>query len=111
MVYNSEKSKNITSFNPLLAAGVMKTLMKRLPMKTATAENIDGSGLCLQHLRTTVSRDGEDGLRNTFTTKNDNGLPRVTNIKNILDKVVLVVCLFGVARAIFQLSGDCHHCR
>jgi hypothetical protein len=24
---------------------------------------------------------------------------------------VLFVCLFWVARAIFQLSGDCHHCR
>jgi hypothetical protein len=25
--------------------------------------------------------------------------------------VCLFVCLFRVARAVFQLSGDCHHCR
>jgi hypothetical protein len=79
MVFNLEKSKNITSLHPLVAAGVMKT---------ATAENIAGSGLCLQHLRTIVSREGEDGLRNTFTSKNDNGLPRVTNVKRVLDEVV-----------------------
>jgi hypothetical protein len=34
-----------------------------------------------------------------------------TKIQKICLFVCLFVCLFWVARAIFQLSGDCHHCR
>jgi len=32
-------------------------------MKTATAENIAGSGLNVQHLKKICERSGEDGLR------------------------------------------------
>ena len=77
--FSAEKSKNIVSLHQLVAAGVMKM---------TTAENIAGSGLCIQHLQKIFSRDGEDGLRNTFTNKNENGQPRVTNVKKTLDEVI-----------------------
>jgi len=56
-----EKSKNIGSLNVLVSSGVCKM---------TTAENIAGSGLKLVHLKKIHSRDGEDGLMNTFTMKN-----------------------------------------
>ncbi|XP_061185226.1 uncharacterized protein LOC133193285, partial [Saccostrea echinata] len=42
LAFNREKTKNIGSLNPLIAAGVMKM---------TTAENVAGSGLCLANLR------------------------------------------------------------
>ena len=57
-------------------------------MQTATAENIAGSGLNVQHLKKIYERSGEDGLRSTFTMTNGDGQPRVTNAKRTLEDVV-----------------------
>ncbi len=77
--YNEEKAKNITSLAPLVSQGVMKK---------HTADNIAGSGLCLEHLKTIYQRHGEDGLMDTFTSKNREGQPRVTNTKRTLEAVI-----------------------
>lgn len=53
-----------------------------------TAENIAASGLNLEHLKLIYSRDGEDGLHSTFTSKNSEGQPRVTNTKRTLESLV-----------------------
>ncbi len=58
--FNLAKTQNIDSLHCLVASGVLKL---------ATAENIAGSGLNLQHLKLVWQRDGEDGLRNIFTAK------------------------------------------
>ena len=57
-------------------------------MKTATAENIAGSGLNVQHLKKINESSGEDGLRSTFTMTYGEGQPRVTNAKRTLEDVV-----------------------
>lgn len=49
-VFNETKSRNIDSLNCLIASGVLKT---------ATAENIAGSGLNLHHLQLIWQRDGK----------------------------------------------------
>ena len=79
MLFNKQKSLNIRSLDLLMAKGVFKR---------PTAENIAGSGLNLQHLRTIHKRGGEDGLRDVFMEKNSEGQPRVTNQKRILDVVI-----------------------
>lgn len=78
-LYLIQKSKNMPSLSELVAHGVCKR---------ATAENIAGSGLNLQHLKTIYSREGEDGLMNVFTGKNSEGQPRITNTKRILENVI-----------------------
>lgn len=57
-VFNETKSRNIDSLHCLIASGVLKT---------ATAENIAGSGLNLHHLQLIWQRDGEDGLMNVLS--------------------------------------------
>ena len=57
-------------------------------MKAATAENIAGSGLSVQHLKKIYERLGKDGLRSMFTMTNGEGQPRVTNAKRTLEDVV-----------------------
>ena len=79
MLFNREKSKNVSTLDILVAKGVCKR---------ASAENIAGSGLQLCHLRTIYQRQGEDGLLNTFTEKNSEGQPRVTNCKRTLESVI-----------------------
>lgn len=74
-----EKAKNLPSLSCLIASSVCK-----LP----TAENIASSGLNLEHLRKIFIRDGEDGLHSTFTMKNSEGQPRVTNTKRTLETVI-----------------------
>ncbi|KAL4235710.1 rRNA-processing endoribonuclease [Mactra antiquata] len=74
-----EKAKNISSLKVLVSSGICKM---------ATAENIAGSGLNLDQLKKIYVRDGEDGLLNTFTMKNSQGQPRVTNTKRILESVI-----------------------
>ena len=59
--FQSCKNRNVGSLHCLVASGVIKL---------ATAENIAGSGLNLQHLKLVWQRDGEDGIRNIFTAKN-----------------------------------------
>ncbi|XP_053390362.1 uncharacterized protein LOC128553259 [Mercenaria mercenaria] len=78
-LFNLEKAKNMPSLHVLVANGVCKT---------ATAENIAGSGLNLSHLKIIFKREGEDGLRNTFVVKNSEGQPRVTNTKRTLETVI-----------------------
>lgn len=87
LAYNREKNKNIESLHPLIAAGVMKM---------TTAQNIAGSGLCLAHLHKIHSRDGEDGLRNIFVSKNSHGQARVTCCKKTLNTVIPSLCEFFV---------------
>lgn len=77
--YSKEKAKHLPSLTCLVANGVCK-----LP----TAENIASSGLNLEHLRKIYMRDGEDGLQSTFTMKNSEGQPRVTNTKRTLETVL-----------------------
>lgn len=76
---SKEKAKNLPTLSCLIANGVCK-----LP----TAENIASSGLNLGHLRKIFMRDGEDGLYSTFTMKNSEGQPRVTNTKRTLETVI-----------------------
>ena len=57
-------------------------------------ENIAGSGLHLDHLKTILRRSGEDGLTNTFTASNCDGLPRVTNSKRVLEDTIQKLCQF-----------------
>lgn len=40
------------------------------------------------HLFKIFKRDDEDGMRAIFKQKNHDGLPRVTNVKKVLDDVV-----------------------
>lgn len=54
----------------------------------ATAENIAGSGLKLEHLKKIYLREREDGLQNTFTIKNSEGQPCVTNTKRTFESVI-----------------------
>ncbi|XP_045176635.2 uncharacterized protein LOC123537131 [Mercenaria mercenaria] len=78
-IYNREKSKNFPSLSVLVSSGICKLNI---------AENIAGSGLNLEHLRTIFSREGEDGLTNIFISKNSDGQPRVTNTKRVLESVI-----------------------
>ena len=77
--FQKERAKNIKSLEVLVGQGIMKMSL---------AENIAGSGLTLNHLRSIVNRQGEDGLRDIFTAKNCEGQPRVTNSKKLLDSVL-----------------------
>lgn len=70
---------NLQSLTCLVASSVCK-----LP----TEEHIASSGLNLEHLRIIYTQDGEDGLHSTFTSKNSEGQPRVTNTKRTLDTLV-----------------------
>jgi DNA polymerase III alpha subunit (gram-positive type) len=79
IMFNKAKASNLPSLNPLIYTGVMKR---------PTAENIAGSGLNLSHLKLLYSRGGEDALRDVFTAKNSEGLPRVTNVKKLLDEII-----------------------
>ncbi|VDH92079.1 Hypothetical predicted protein [Mytilus galloprovincialis] len=54
------KAKNLPSFHPLIASGVMKM---------TTAENIAGSGLNCAHLKLIYTRKGEDGLIDVLMSK------------------------------------------
>jgi DNA polymerase III alpha subunit (gram-positive type) len=83
--FNREKVKNIKSLHPLVGSGVLKM---------GTAEKVAGSGLNLIHLKKIFERDGEDGLRNIFSCKNCDGLPRVTNTKKTLEEIVPKLCKF-----------------
>lgn len=78
-VFNETKSRNIDSLNCLIASGVLKT---------ATAENIAGSGLNLHHLQLIWQRDGEDGLMNVLFAKNSLDKPRVTKDKQLLGNII-----------------------
>jgi len=71
-------AKNMPGLSRLVAFGIMKT---------ATAENIAGSGLNVL-LKKIYERSGENGLRSTFTVTNGEGQPRVTNAKRTLEDVV-----------------------
>ncbi|CAG2241477.1 unnamed protein product [Mytilus edulis] len=73
------KAKNLLSFHPLIASGVMKM---------TTAENIAGSGLNCAHLKLIYTRKGEDGLIDVLMSKNAFGKPRVSNDKKLMCSVV-----------------------
>ncbi|XP_056006800.1 uncharacterized protein LOC125658698 [Ostrea edulis] len=73
------RGRNITSLHVLIAKGIVKH---------NTAENIAGSGLNLSHLHKIFQRDGEDGLRATFSQKTSDGQPRVSSTKRVLDSVI-----------------------
>ena len=77
--FNLAKARNVGSLHCLVASGVIKV---------ATAENIAGSGLNLQHLKLVWQRDGEDGLRNIFTAKNSIEKPRVTKDAKLLGNII-----------------------
>ena len=79
MLFNEEKNCNFNSLCPLISNGVMKR---------ATAENVAGSGLNIKHLQKIFIRDGEDGLKNVFISKNSEDQPRVTNTKRVLEEVI-----------------------
>ncbi|CAC5355926.1 unnamed protein product [Mytilus coruscus] len=55
------KAKNLPSFHPLIASGVMKM---------TTAENIAGSGLNCAHLKLIYVRKGEEGFIDVLMSKN-----------------------------------------
>lgn len=76
---SKEKAKNLCTLQGIVACGICKL---------ATAENIASSGLNLNSLKKIYLRQGEDGLHNTFTCKNSEGQPRVTNTKRVLESVI-----------------------
>lgn len=84
-VFNETKSRNIDSLHCLIASGVLKT---------ATAENIAGSGLNLHHLQLIWQRDGEDGLLNVLSAKNSLDKPRVTKDKRLLGNIIPKLCCY-----------------
>ncbi|XP_033724552.1 uncharacterized protein LOC117314595 [Pecten maximus] len=77
--YNTEKAKNYSS---------LASLVDRKILSKCMAEKIAGSGLTLYHLQAIMRRDGEDGLRNTFLLKNNEGQNRVKCTKKALDKTI-----------------------
>lgn len=79
LLFSEEKYKNLESLSPLISRGIMKR---------CTAENVAGSGLSYKHLQKIFIRDGEDGLKNVFVSKNSEGQPRVTNNKRVLENVI-----------------------
>ena len=79
ILFNREKRKNVSTLDILVAKGICKR---------ASEENIAGSGLQLCHLRTIYQREGKYGLLNTFTEKNSEDQPRVTNCKRTLESVI-----------------------
>ena len=79
LLFNKEKSEKYIVIAPLIAKGIIK-----MP----SAENVAGSGLCLNHLFKIYQREGEDGARNTFICKNSEGQPRVTSMKKTLDDAI-----------------------
>lgn len=79
MLSSKAGSKNMPSLTSLVTSSVMKA---------GTAENIAASRLRFSHLRKIFERSGGDGLLNTFTTKNSEGQPRVTNCKRTLETVI-----------------------
>lgn len=85
MLFNTEKSRYLDSLTPLIIRGVMKR---------ATADNVAGSGLNFSHLKIIFERDGEDGLKNVFISKNSENLPRVTNNKRVLEDVIPKIAVF-----------------
>ena len=85
IIFNRQKSLNVRGLDPLVVSGICKR---------PTAENIAGSGLNISHLSIIYKRSGEDGLRDVFTAKNSEGLPRVTNCKKVLDEVLPKLCHF-----------------
>lgn len=89
-VFNETKSRNIDSLHCLIASGVLKT---------ATAENVAGSGLNLHHLQLIWQRDGEDGLMNVLSAKNSLDKPRVTKEKRLLGNIISKLCCY------FQKKG------
>lgn len=58
------------------------------------AENIAGSRLNINHLKTVHRQFGEDGLQDVFTTKSSDGLLRVTSSKKVFEKVKPNLCQF-----------------
>ena len=82
------KSKNLPSFHPLIASGVMKM---------TTAENIAGSGLSCVHLKLIYVRKGEDGLLDVLMSKNIFGKPRVS-----YDQKNNVVCAKKLCKFFFK---------
>jgi DNA polymerase III epsilon subunit-like protein len=85
LAFNDAKAVNLPTLGPLIYSGVMKR---------PTAENISGSGLNLGHLRLLNRRGGEDAIRDVFTLKTAEGIPRVTTSKKILDAVVPKICSY-----------------
>ncbi|KAK3108256.1 hypothetical protein FSP39_004267 [Pinctada imbricata] len=77
--FGSEKAKNMSSLHCLIAKGIVKH---------GCAENIAGSGLHFWHLHKIFKRDGEDGLRAIFMQKNQEGQPRISSTKRVLDSVI-----------------------
>ncbi|KAK3083329.1 hypothetical protein FSP39_019577 [Pinctada imbricata] len=77
--FGSEKAKNMSSLHCLIAKGIVKH---------GCAENIAGSGLHFRHLHKIFKRDGEDGLRAIFMQKNQEGQPRISSTKRVLDSVI-----------------------
>ncbi|XP_061168810.1 uncharacterized protein LOC133178059 [Saccostrea echinata] len=75
----TRNQKNITSLHVLIAKGIVKH---------NTAENIAGSVLNLSYLHRIFQRDGEDGLRATFSQKTSDGQPLVSSAKRVLDSVI-----------------------
>ena len=79
------KTKNLATLDPLIDAGVIKR---------PTAENIVGSGLNLGHFEILHRRGREDAIRDVFTSKNSEGLPREINCKKILEETVPKMSLY-----------------
>lgn len=74
-----KKAKNYTSYIHLVNKKVITKSM---------AEKIAGSGLQLCHLEIIYKRGGEDGLRNSFQLKNEEGKQRVPMTKKTIDGVI-----------------------
>lgn len=77
--FTTEKENYLISLHFLVRKGVLKM---------GLAGKVAGSGLNLGHLKKIFERDGEDGLPNTFSCKNCEGQPHVTNSKKTLVEII-----------------------
>lgn len=84
-VFNETKSRTIDSLHRLIASGVLKT---------ATAENIAGSGLNLHHLQLIWQRDSGDSFLNVLSAKNSLDKPSVTKDKRSLGNIIPKLCCY-----------------
>ena len=83
--FKKAKIENLATLDPLIHSGVIKR---------PTAENIAGSGLNLGNLKILHRPGGEDEIRDVFTSKNSEGLPRITICKKIIEETVPKMSLY-----------------
>lgn len=65
----------------------MSYLINEKILSSEMVKKIASSGLSLQHLKLTITRNGLEGLTQLFKEKLSDGKPRVTKLKRIIETV------------------------